>query len=449
MPPANASRLAVEQAIAALRAGDPVDAERTLRQRLAVQPADIEVMAKLGDILAEQNRMMEASVLYKRALSLAPLAHQIRIALAHMLNKQGQFMAALSELEAAEGPVRSTGVRALEGDLLGKLGMHDRELALYQSMTADFPDNPVLWMCMGNTLKTVGRMEEAVAAFRQAIKLQPTYGEAYWSLANLKTFRFEPRDVTAMRKALRGKLDPGDALHFHFALGKALENHDDTTKSFRHYAAGNAIRAGQLNTSSAGITLRVDAAIAFFGSDFLGPRSGWGCMAPDPIYRRQSAALRLDLDRADPRQSSDDRRHCRTDGARTDFGERLGRIEGKGRDPWSALAALGQKEIEALGAEYLERTRAFRLSDRPMFVDKLPANWMNVGLIKLILPKAKIIDARRHPMACGFSNLRQNYAFGRHLLLQPAIDRSFLSGLLAPDEPFRRRASGRRAPCHQ
>ena len=135
--------------------------------------------------------------------------------------------------------------------MLGKLGLHDRELAHYQSMIGEFPDECGPVEVHGRTrLRPSAGRKKPCAAFRQAIKFRPTYGEAYWSLANLKTFRFEPRDVAAMRKALRGKLVPDDALHFHFALGKALEDRDDVANSFRHYSAGNAIRASQLKSGA-------------------------------------------------------------------------------------------------------------------------------------------------------------------------------------------------------
>jgi len=406
------SRLAIEQAIASLRSGDPVDAERTLRQHLAQQPADLEVMARLGDILADQGRLVEASLLYKRILSLAPKAHQVRIALAHLLNRQGQFKAALEEIEATDGPARATfAARTLEGDLLGKLGIHDRELLVYEALIADFPDNAMLWRCLGDTLKTVGRTDEAIAALRKAAKILPTYGVAYWTLANLKTFRFAPRDLADMRKALRGKLSPDDALHFHFSLGKALEDRGNAAESFRHYAAGNAIRAGQIGINSAVVTQRVNAAIAGFSREFLEARKDWGSKAPDPIFvvsLQRSGSTLIEQILAS---------HPMIEGTAElmvleQIWERLGAVEGRGRGSLAALYELDREQIEALGNEYLERTRAYRLTARPYFVDKLPANWMNVGLIRLILPNAKIIDARRHPMACGFSNFRQNYASG-------------------------------------
>jgi tetratricopeptide (TPR) repeat protein len=334
-----------------------------------------------------------------------------------LLQKQGQFKAALDELEATEGPARSAfGALSLEGDLLGKLGIHDRELSVYESMIADFPDNPVLWMCLGNTLKTVGRSEEAVHALRRAIKMRPTYGEAYWTLANLKTFHFETRDLNAMRKALRGKLSPDDALHFHFSLGKALEDRDDAAESFRHSAAGNAIRASQLNISTAGIARRVNAAIACFSGDFYGARSEWGYKAIDPIFvvsLQRSGSTLIEQILAS---------HPMIEGTAElmvleQIWERLGVIEGKGGNSFLALASLGQGEIEALGAEYLERTRAFRLTrtDPCSSTSCRPTDerWPDQA------DPAECQDHRRPPPSDGLRLLEfsPELRFGRDLLL--------------------------------
>ncbi len=404
------SKLILEQATAALQAGDLADAERTLRQRLLEAPADIEVLAKLGDIVNEQGRLLEASILFKRALAAAPKAHKIRLALAHVLEKLGQVEASLAEVEALDEPLRSGNqALALEAALLGKLGIHDREIAIYERLTAASPTSAILWMCLGNTLKTVGRTDEAIAALRQAIKARPTYGEAYWSLANLKTFRFDPKDFGAMRKALKGKLGDDDALHFHFALGKALEDRDDAENSFQHYAAGNAIRASQIGRPNMGVTPRVDALLQTFTRPLFDRCTGLGDPARDPIFvvglQRSGSTLIEQIFASHPMIEGTSELMVLEQ-----MWIRLG--TGARGNTFAALLHLKPEELATLGAEYLERSRPFRLTDRPMFVDKLPANWLNVGFIKLILPNARIVDARRNPMACGFSNFRQNYATG-------------------------------------
>lgn len=406
------SKLSVEQMSAALKAGNAADAERTLRQHLLFQPADDEVLARLGDLLGEQNRDLEASIVYKRALAVTPKAHNIRLALAYLLERLNQVEPALKEVEAIEGPLRDhVKTLTVEGALLGKLGLHDREIAIYERLTTNFPQNCALWMCLGNALKTVGRMDEAIAALRQAIKACPTYGEAYWTLANFKSFRFAPKDVAAMRKALKGKLEAKDALHFHFALGQALEDRDDADGSFFHYAAGNRIRAAQLTREQMILSPRVDAAIATFTKFLFERYAGAGDPSHVPIFvvgLQRSGSTLIEQILAS---------HPMIEGTSElllieQLWIRLGKAPGASGDPFAEVARLDPQALKALGAEYLERSRPFRRTDRPMFVDKLPPNWLNVGFIKLILPNAKIIDARRHPLACGFSNFKQHYATG-------------------------------------
>jgi len=406
------SKLAMEQAGAALKAGHAIDAERTLRQHLLMQPADLDVLAKLGDLLGEQKRDLEASLVYKRALAVAPKAHNIRFALAHLLERMGLVEQALNEIEAIDGPLRDhVNSLTLESALLGKLGIHDREIAIYERLTARLPQNCVIWMCLGNALKTVGRTEEAVAALRQAIKARPTYGEAYWTLANFKSFRFAPKDVAAMRQALKGKLEAHDTLHFHFALGKALEDRDDAEGSFRHYAAGNRIRASQLTPGQMILSPRVDTAIATFTRPLFDRYADAGDPARDPIFvvglQRSGSTLIEQILASHPMIEGTSELMLIEQ-----LWARLGNAPGSSGNSFAELARLDPQALTALGCEYLERSRPFRLTDRPMFVDKLPPNWLNAGFIKLILPNAKIIDARRHPLACGFSNFKQHYATG-------------------------------------
>jgi tetratricopeptide (TPR) repeat protein len=401
--------MAVEQASAALIAGNAADAERTFRQHLLLEPTDLNVLARLGDLLGEQHRNLEAAVVYKRALAVAPGADNIRLALAHLLERMNQPKPALNEVGTIEGPLRiHPQTLIFEAALLGRLGIHDREIAIYQRLTAVIPDNWAVWMNLGNALKTVGRFDEAVAALRKAIKARPAFAEAYWTLANFKSFRFAPRDVAAMLKALKGKPEAKDALHFHFALGKALEDRGDAEGSFRHYAAGNHIRAAQMSWDQMILSPRVDSAITTFATPLLERHAGGGDPARDPIFivgLQRSGSTLIEQILAS---------HPMIEGTSElllieQMWNRLGRTPGHSFDE---LARLDTQTLQSLGAEYLERSRSFRRTDRPMFVDKLPSNWLNIGFIKLILPNARIVDARRHPLACGFSNFKQHYATG-------------------------------------
>jgi predicted Zn-dependent protease len=275
---ATESTVAVEQASAAIRAGDAAEAERILRQQLLRHPDAINVLSKLGDTLVGRRRDAEAIFLFKRALALAPHADGIRFALVQALRRENYRKAALHEIEhLSQNSRASFSACTLEAALLGEIGLHDRELALYEKLTAEYPNNENLWVNYGNALKTVGRTNEAVRALRRAIKVRPTFGAPYWSLANLKTYRFDDREVAGMLRALRRRLGQADALAFHFALGKALEDRGETEESFKHYAAGNRIRASQATPAQMCLTPRVDAVMRTFTRDLFRSYAGAGC----------------------------------------------------------------------------------------------------------------------------------------------------------------------------
>jgi tetratricopeptide (TPR) repeat protein len=287
--------------------------------------------------------------------------------------------------------------------------MHERQIRLYQSMAREQPSEPGLWIMLGNALKTVGRTGEAVKALQRALRVQPTNGKAWWTLANFKSFKFALRDISQMRGALRGRLEPEDALHICFALGKAFEDRGEYEQSFRHYDAGNRIRAASFRPDQVAVTSMIDESIATFTSEFFDRNKDVGFPKEGPIFvvgmhRAGSTLIEQIL-----------ASHPLVEGTSElvvfkNIRERIARLSGL--SPTAAISSLKPTEFRAIGEEYFERTRAFRHTDRPFFVDKLPGNWTTLALIRLALPKARIVDARRHPMACGFSNFKQNYGEG-------------------------------------
>jgi tetratricopeptide (TPR) repeat protein len=410
--PAARSRLIREQAAAALQAGDSGDAERLLRKHLLDQPVDADALGMLAALKVDQRQIEEATTLLRRAANADPgPKHQIAL-IRHFQKHVGAGLA-LKEIKALPPAARlSFDMQATEAAMLGALGEHERQIAIYERLTAANPGNHALWKTLGDSLKTVGRFDEAVAALRRAIEARPTYGEAWWTLSNFKKFRFTDRDLKTMTKALRGKLSDEDALHFHFALGKAYEDRADYPRSFRHYAAGKAIRCKANPPNPAWTTDFVDRATAALTPSLFAHHRGGGCPAPDPIFvvglHRSGSTLVEQILASHPMIEGTQELTVMQQ-----IWDRLGRIGAlSGRGPFEELRQLDGRALASLGAEYIERTRASRFTDRPYFVDKLPANWMNIGLIRLILPNARIIDARRHPMACGFSNFKQNYASG-------------------------------------
>jgi len=406
------SKLVIDFANAALNGGDVAEAERLLRDHLFKAPNDANALAKLAEIAVSYRRVEEATLLLRRAADADPRLPRYLALIDHLQNFVGAS-ALIKAVEGAPPAIRNTyDLRAAEAAAYGTLGVHDRQIAIYEELTHRSPANAALWKTLGDALKTVGRFDEAVAAVRQAIRCRPTYGEAYWTLANFKAFRFTDADVAAMRRALKKKLAPIDELHFHYALGEALEERQLYEPSFRHYLAGNRIRAAGFPPEQMFATRFVDAAIATFTEDFFKERAGSGCPAADPIFvlglHRSGSTLIEQILATHPLIEG-----TTEITVMQQLWDRIGRIgAAAGRGTFQEIARLDAAALAALGEEYIERTRAFRLTDRPYFVDKLPANWMNLGLIRLVLPNAKIIDARRHPMACGFSNFKQNYASG-------------------------------------
>lgn len=403
------SKAALDLAFAALRAGDVTGAELRLRDILLADPFNADALAKLAEIASDQGRIEDATVLLRKAVTADPIPERRLDLIAHLQRFAGPGLV-LGEIEALPAEVRARfEIQAMEAGARGILGDHDEQIRIYQAMVRERPRQPGLWMSLGNALKTVGRTDEAVDALRRALKIEPTFGDAYWTLANFKSFRFSPRDLQQMRQALRKALSDNDALHIHFALGKALEDSGDYDQSFSHYAAGNALRAASFTPEQSSATAFVDEAIAAFTPEFFERNRGAGCSGTGPIFvvglHRAGSTLVEQILASHPEVEGT------TELATLNLiRNRIGRA--RGLNACQTIAALEPAQFADIGAEYLERTRAFRMTDRPYFVDKMPNNWMNLALIRLALPNAPIIDARRHPMACGFSNFKQNYANG-------------------------------------
>lgn len=412
MPAAAKSKLVLEQAVAALQAGDPGDAERLLRKHLLEQPRDAGALAKLAELAIGRQQIEEATGLLRRAAGAEP-SEARQLALVRHLHQFLGAQATLDEIETLPPSLRNSfELLAIEAAARGFVGDHDRQIAIYRELTRLDPKNSALWKTYGDALKTIGRTDEAVAALRKAIEVRPSYGEAWWTISNFKSVRFSDRDIWSMRKALKGKLSAEDALHFHFALGEALERRGDYAGSFEHYDAGNRIRRTGIPASAMRVTNFVDTAVETFTPELFEQHRGSGHDSNEPIFvlglHRSGSTLIEQILASHPLIEGTAEltvMHL--------IWERLARVAGaSGRSPFQQLLQMTPADFRSIGEEYVERTRAFRTIGRPHFIDKLPANWMNVGLIRLALPNAKIIDARRHPMACGFSNFKQNYATG-------------------------------------
>ncbi|MDE2137439.1 MAG: sulfotransferase [Gammaproteobacteria bacterium] len=391
-------------------------AEARLRAHLNAFPTDVAALRMLAEVAGRLERYRDAQQLLERCLELAPGFDAARHNYAFVLNRQGKAELALPQVEQllAREP-RHPGYRNLHAAVLANLGDYRGSIRIYEAVLKEFPRQARVWMSLGHSLKTAGRQDESIAAYRHAIALEPTLGEAYWSLANLKTFRFTAADVAALRAALaRTDLPDDDRLHFEFALGKALEDGACYEESFTHYAQGNALRRAAHPYSAEENARFVERSRALFTREFFAARAGGGSEARDPIFvlglpRSGSTLVEQILASHSLVEGTmelpDIPVLAREIAARRPEGSEAGFLP--------ALAALGPPELRELGERYLARTRALRRTAAPYFVDKMPNNWLHVGLIQLILPNARIIDTRRHPLGCCFSCFKQQFARGQ------------------------------------
>jgi tetratricopeptide (TPR) repeat protein len=392
------------------------EAEALLRARLQRAPTDVAAIRMLAELAARLERNEDALHLLERCLELAPGFTEARWNYALILHRGNRPEDALEEIErvlAAE-PAHA-GCLNLKAAVLCRTGGYDEALQIYRALVQRHPEAVKLWLSYAHALKTAGAVEDAVAAYRRCIALQASFGEAWWSLANLKTFRFDAAELAAMRGQLaRGDLAEEDRLHLEFAVGKALEDAGKYADSFAHYARGNAIRRAELRYDAEETSTRVRYIRQHYTPEFFAARAGSGCATPDPIFviglpRAGSTLVEQIL-----------ASHSQVEGTMelpeiTSLTGRLRREAGPDAAmPYHrALAALDADGLRALGERYLADTRIQRKTGRPFFIDKMPNNFMHVGLIHLILPHAKIIDVRRDPMACGFSVFKQHFARGQ------------------------------------
>lgn len=391
-------------------------AEQALRAILRARPTDVAAIRMLAETGMRLGRYEDAENLLARCVELAPGFTAARHNYATVLYRHNKPVEAIAELDRlladdADNPAYLN----LKAAALGRIGEYEGAIEHYGRVLRRHAGHPKTWMSYGHALKTVGRQADAIDAYRKALALQPGLGEVWWSLANLKTVKFTDADRAAMEAQIeRSDLGEEDRFHLHFALGKALEDAERWEGSFDHYARGNAERREQLGYDADETALHVRRSRALFTPAFFAERAGQGCAAPDPIFivglpRSGSTLVEQIL-------SS----HSQVEGTQElpDIIAMARRLGGRARKASGGsypdmLAGVDAAELKALGEEYLERAAVHRKLGRPFFIDKMPNNWAHTGMIAAILPNAKIIDARRHPLGCGFSAFKQHFARGQ------------------------------------
>lgn len=391
-------------------------AESLLKNHLKAHPTDVAAIRMLAEVAARLRRYADAEALLERCLGLAPSFTPARHNYAIVLHRQNKGAAALAQVDKLlAADARNPSFRNLKAAVLSSIGEYDRAIELYRGVLAEYPKNAKVWMSYGHALKTAGRQGDCIDTYRKSIELAPHFGEAYWSLANMKTFRFAEAQIAAMQAQLGSDLGAEDRFHFHFALGKALEDAGQFEQSFHHYEEGNRLRRELIRYDADANSDLVRRSQTLFSAQFFAERSQAGEPAPDPIFivglPRSGSTLIEQILSSHPLVEGTMELPDLVGIAR-ELGGKRGRDEAS-RYP-EVLATLDGDALRALGARYLTQTRIYRKTAAPFFVDKLPNNFAHVGLIHLILPRAKIIDARRHPLGCCFSGYKQHFARGQH-----------------------------------
>lgn len=399
-----------------LYTGKLAKVEQLCRSYLKEHPTDVSAIRMLADVGIRLSQLEDAQSLLERCLELAPDYHMARNNYAQVLFKRQQYDAALQQLKILiDVEPNNPSHHVLEASILVRIGKYDEAIEIYNWVLSRYPAQAKIHLSHGHALKTVGRQAEAIIAYRTSMSLQPKLGEAYWSLANLKTFSFEAQEISAMRAHVKdASIAAEDYSQLCFALGKSLEDRKEFAESFDCYLKGNASRSKAARWDPEEHHLRCQNMIKFFNQEFLASVKGQGCPLPDPIFvvglpRAGSTLLEQIL-----------ASHSQVEGTMElpDVISIARRLNGKKRKSDKSLYPAVLREHSAvqlaeLGQEYLDRTRIQR-TNLPYFIDKMPNNFVHIGLIHLILPNAKIIDARRHPLACCFSGFKQYFASGQN-----------------------------------
>ena len=407
----------LRDAMAAIHDNRLDEAEGILKAFLEEKPDNVTAIKMLAEIAQKTHRMLQAEALFKRCIDLAPdfaAARQRYAILLLTQNKPAEAIDQVDELLKLEpdDPYH----RNLKAAAYIRMSAFEDAAAEYEIMLKASPNQPGAWMAYGHALKAMGRREQCIAAYRRTISLLPGLGDAYWSLANLKTYRFTEAEVAAMREQLmRADLKGENKGFFHFALAKALEDEGRFEEAFDHYRRGNDFIRTKVTYDPEEMSAQVRRAKALFTRPFFAQRKGQGAAAPDPIFivglpRSGSTLIEQILASHSAIEGTTELRA---------IPYLAGRLGGKKKpeDPLihypEILGTLDAANLQGLGEEYLWRARQHRILGRPFFIDKMPNNFAHVGLIHLILPNAKIIDVRRHPLACCLSNFKQHFGNGQ------------------------------------
>lgn len=397
----------LRDAAALLDSGRFGPAAKTLQEFLKTRPRDASALHILAEIALRQGRIQDAEALSAQSVALAPELAAARFGYANALLLAGKPAAALIEADIllmtqAQNPLfRRLKAMALEG-----VEDNAAAAAIWRDLTEDFPTRSDIWLRYGHVLRGMGARDECVAAYRKVIALDSAQGEAWWGLADLKTFRFSDAEIEQMEIQLaRADLSADSRTRLHFALGKAYADGALPQKAFSNYARGNALYRLGIEHDPGMFTAYVARCKRIFTEEFFRSRTGSGCQNADPIFlvgmpRAGSTLVEQIL-----------ASHSQVEGTRelSDL-TMIANLRGYPEN----LETIDAAELKAMGEQYVASTRVHRKLGRPFFTDKMGPNFVYTGLLHLILPNARIVDVRRHPLACGFSIFTQIFPKGQN-----------------------------------
>jgi tetratricopeptide (TPR) repeat protein len=398
--------------------GELTEAENVLRAyrlKSGEHGEHVEAMRLLARIAQQRGALDDAERLLEAVVNGTPAYRAARSDYARVLIGRQKYPRAREQITALlELEPQNRDYLSLRATVYAGFGEHERAITLYRQLLDPAPAWSHLHLLLGHSLKAIGRQLEAIESYQAAVAARPHFGDAYWSLANLKTYRFSPDELVRMRddEAAPATL-PVDRYHLCFALGKALEDRGDYAESWQYYERGNALKCAESRYRPEITEVNTRRQIEVCTVPFFAARAGFGVADPDPILivglpRSGSTLIEQIL-----------ASHSQVEGTQElyDIPRIVLELQGDQPDPCNprypgVLAELAAGDFRRLGDRYLTDTRAYR-GGKPFFIDKMPNNFRHIGLIHLMMPNARIIDVRREPMACCFGNLKQLFASGQ------------------------------------
>jgi tetratricopeptide (TPR) repeat protein len=387
--------------------GALVRAEEILRGYLQNAGPHVEALRLLARIEQQRDLLDEAERLLEIALRLSPDYRAARLDYIRVLIDRQKYSAACTEIDALQRlEPENKDYLAVRAAACAGLGDYEAAIEIYRELLAAAPRSSELHVSLGHCLQAAGQAKEAIRSYRTAAEARPSFGDAYWSLANLKTYRFSDDEIVRMRtEEAAACVQPIDRYPLCFALGKALEDRGGYAESWKFYERGNALKRAESHYRPEADEANTRRQIEVCTAEFFRARAGFGVPDNDPIFivglpRSGSTLIEQIL-----------ASHSLVEGTQ-ELADIQRIVLGMERYP-AGLAELTAEDFHHLGERYLTDTRAYRKTRKPLFTDKMPNNFRHIGLIHLVLPNAKIIDVRREPMACCFSNLRQLFAKGQ------------------------------------